>query len=539
MSIKTACRTALRCFAFGCAAFALSAFMPAVALAQQPLQLGVATEAQDDEANLPAVLRARTMSINTEPFHPLTAGAKVELNLFDDTTFIIVLSEYAGRSPTRYVWQGAIEGVPGSRFVLSIWDDALHLDLDGPEGSVYRIRGIPNRLDLRGVFAVRQLDRKLLGRCGNGPEHAAGAGANPGAQPANGERPRLIPHPKGSEQAPPGPGGTPSAPATPSEDGPQMLSDDVGTADIGVFWTLGAENGAGGSNNILAAINAAVADTNTSLTNSTAGGVARLQVDWIAGYRVNYSEFNDQNPTANDSVALDFFWNTNEGYMDDVHPYRTTHGLDLMVLIHDNARPGVCGVAYINGSFGVVKRECLGGANALTFAHELGHNFGLAHARGDGNAGGGSVPSPNPYSYGWGYRTPDESRRDTMAYPPGAREQVYSNPNWSGLGVPIDQPNSAFAALAIANNRSNIVGRMPRSTRGYVWRWSPSNQSEFGNGSVISPWYYLSNATASVPTGWTLSIAGGNRYTENIVINRPMILRRNPAGPEVIIGTPP
>jgi hypothetical protein len=127
---------------------------------------------------------------------------------------------------------------------------------------------------------------------------------------------------------------------------------------------------------------------------------------------------------------------------------------DFVSMLH---RTGSCGVGYVSVSAGAAFNVVGPNCGALTMAHELGHNMGLNHSRRQGNTSG------TRYRYGLGYGV-DNSFATVMAYPQSfnaKRVARFSNPNLVcnnlPCGVPVGDPNEAYAALAIFNVRTDIA----------------------------------------------------------------------------------
>ncbi|MBS0196377.1 MAG: hypothetical protein JSR77_06435 [Planctomycetes bacterium] len=502
------------------------------------VDLGAAGEAPDADADGRAVLRWRAMTIDASAFRGMVEGDQIRFNLFEGTTFTGVLEQLDERSPERFVWQGQVLDGDAHRFLLSVWDDAVHIDIQGPGATTYVVRGVPQRPDLRGVFIVRQLDTFKLGRC-------AGAVSAPADLHAQNQ--------VAEDQGPQSPAPHPLAPAGNAASAPVGQSDAEGsganfivtaptTSDVAVYWTQQAQNGAGGLGNLFAAINGAVADTNTTMANSMTNGRNPARIQWVAGNLIpNYTE------SGNDAIELNRFSNGFDGTFDFVHTERNTYGIDLMVMIGEYASPNTCGLGYVPDSallsssvlaFSYVKRECLGGLNISSFAHELGHNFGLQHDR--ENAGSGSPAFP----YGYGYRWFGILYRDTMAYDPGIRQQIYSNPNLyiGGVqgddnfraGVPIGQPGETDASAALSNANPFVTAYRGRPSRTYL---QYTGQAA-GAGVPVDVFRTLGFAQANQPTGWSMWINGISRVNENLLLNRPMLLERWPDTGTVVIGRP-
>ncbi len=140
---------------------------------------------------------------------------------------------------------------------------------------------------------------------------------------------------------------------------------------------------------------------------------------------------------------------------------RDEYGADFVSQIHAptglfcGLSPRVTGLAA--DAYSVVDNTC----GAVTLAHELGHNMGLNHSRLQKDEGGGLYP------YGLGYGV-NGLFCTVMAYPSffgASRLSVFSNPNLSCMGVPcgvpVGQPEQAFAGLALNNARANFAAFRP------------------------------------------------------------------------------
>ena len=159
----------------------------------------------------------------------------------------------------------------------------------------------------------------------------------------------------------------------------EASGDDGSRADVLVLWTPAARDAAGGQSSIRTAIDLYVATTNDALRNSG----TNLQIRLVAAEEVAYTEVKGSSRT--DLVRLR---GTTDGHMDAIHARRDTLRADLVSLITDNT--GVAGIAYTMNhlsdgfapfAFSVVAYTTSPTFAAMTFAHELGHNMGLAHDR--------------------------------------------------------------------------------------------------------------------------------------------------------------
>lgn len=192
--------------------------------------------------------------------------------------------------------------------------------------------------------------------------------------------------------------------------------------DLLVVYTPAARAGEGGTAAIEALIELAAAETN--LANELSGLDHRVRVVHMA--ETNFVE------TGNHSIDLARLRLTMDGQMDEVHGLRNVNRADCVMLITDSLNN--CGNGYlwndppnlnfVSFAFSVVSRHCA--VSNLSFAHELGHNFGCDHEHGAG-AGGA-------YAYSHGHRTSSGTYRTVMALPPGLRIPRFSDPSASEGG---------------------------------------------------------------------------------------------------------
>ena len=151
---------------------------------------------------------------------------------------------------------------------------------------------------------------------------------------------------------------TAESPATveTSDDG----ADDGSVVDILVVWTPAAEARAGGENSMKARVDLAIAFTNDAFRRSGIFTALKL----VGAEKVDYEEASN--------LPLDRLRDPKDGHLDDVLVLRDAVGADLVHLF----TAGGGGVAYLGEAFAV-------SSNVLLFAHEIGHNFGVHHARDD------------------------------------------------------------------------------------------------------------------------------------------------------------
>lgn len=338
------------------------------------------------------------------------AADRVLLNLFDDATYPVLRDGLVRTEGGGTVWTGHVAGHPETVVNLSVQDDALVGSVQLP-GQVYELRQAG-----AGVQVVR--------------EHGADL-------PADAEPIPIFAAPAGDESA--------EHDGVASTDATDAAEDDGSTIDLLVVWTPAARSAQGGTAAMEALINLAVVETNQAYANS---GIAP-RVSLAHMEEVAYTE------SGNFSTDLSRLRSTSDGYMDGVHALRDAHAADQVTLINNSTQ--YCGIAYLmstvssgfaSSAFSVVYRGCATGY--YSFGHEIGHNQGSHHDR--GNAG--SQPA---YPYSYGFQDPSGAFRTIMAYNCSggcSRVQHFSNPDVTYGGAPTGIDYEEAPASAADNARS-------------------------------------------------------------------------------------
>ncbi len=184
------------------------------------------------------------------------------------------------------------------------------------------------------------------------------------------------------------------------------------------------------------------------------------------------------------SQILKFMQNSSDGVMDNIKQLRNQYLADIMVLIDVLQTPkGVIGSvmknaipATANMAFAALDYEYIGfvpGNSGYTFAHEVGHLFGMRHAI-------NQDPRTNPFSYGHGYIQPNYYWRTIVTHPPASNLYTpvipyYSNPNvdfsgfknLQGVGDPVGEEG-------VANN-TRVINFTKYTLRNFRALSPPSN----------------------------------------------------------------
>ena len=222
-------------------------------------------------------------------------------------------------APTRwgYSLSGRVAGRNGGFVTLVVHEEAVAGSIWTPN-SAYELSYLGG-----GVHALRDVTNTRLAVCGGGLPAAASSAT-----------------------------GAPTA---------QSGADDGSVVDILVVWTPAAEEVyGGGKTQVLSRIEMLIAYANDAFERSG----AFVSLNLVGAERVDYME-------TTSGVDLGRLAVLDDGHMDDVHERRDSLGADLVYLLVSGGR----GIAQLSGPFSV------GTERVVTFAHEVGHNFGIEHER--------------------------------------------------------------------------------------------------------------------------------------------------------------
>ena len=380
------------------------------------------------------------------------------LNLFDDVVFTGIV-EHIERTSSGHALRGRLEGVDWGTFTLVVSGGIVVGTVRTPEG-VYEIRTVGV-----GTYVIRQIDESSLPPLGEPLE------------------------------------GPLSTPETRSESD-DVPPDDGYMIDVMVVYTPLAKRREGGRAAIEALIDLFVVETNQAYANSRVTHRIRL----VLREEVNYTE------DGISRIDLNRLKNDSDGYMDDVHELRDLYAADLVHIVV--GRGNVCGRANLNRGESPAEDEAYGFGltvdycGGLVFAHELGHNMGLAHDR-------YQLGVPRTGSH-YGYvnqrafepGAPESARwRTIMAYAGQCREvggfycpriAYFSNRevthNGDPTGVPVDNPSTDVDGPAHAvktlNERREITANFRRSST------SPTPRVHL----TLSPYWLSENGGMSTVT---------------------------------------
>jgi peptidyl-Asp metalloendopeptidase len=194
---------------------------------------------------------------------------------------------------------------------------------------------------------------------------------------------------------------------------------------------------------------------NNAYANSNITTRMRLVYTYVSSY-VESGDFN---------TDLNRLTSASDGYLDEVHSLRDTYRADMVSMFIENGQ--YCGLGWIGPyssyAFTTVNRGCA--VSNLSFAHELGHNFGALH---DPYVD----PSTSPYPYGHGYAVPAERWRTIMAYnnvctaasTSCTRLAYFSNPNKLYGSTPMGTVATSNNARVINDNAAVVANFKQQSS---------------------------------------------------------------------------
>ena len=118
---------------------------------------------QIDQAQRPRIIRHRFVGVElnllsaTVPFEEKAASGQLFLlNLFDDTTFRVILDRREVRSDKSFTWFGRIEGIENSQVTLVVEDGVLVGNVNVHD-AVYQVRYAGE-----GIHVVYQIDPRTF-----------------------------------------------------------------------------------------------------------------------------------------------------------------------------------------------------------------------------------------------------------------------------------------------------------------------------------------------------------------------------------------
>ncbi len=375
------------------------------------------------------------------------------LPLFDGAEVVLVRDEKESGQSGAFVWEGEVEGQPGSWAILANVKEVLEGDVMTRDQkgafAFYQIRylgdrvHVLNEVDQSKFPAEEERARQGLGPSGPGPRRPRSARLDFLLAAARSDR---VARSEGT-RAPAAPGLSPAPPIeldtpvpVPTE---TVCEDPASPIDVLVVYTEAARREAGGTNAMVALIESAVRSTNRSYAKSEVTQRIRL----VHKQKVEYEEIGDP------EIDLERLQNTSDRQLDEVLGLRNDHAADAVVLLVRRRSDKACGWSntmetvshdFESSAYAVVGQDCAS-IPTWSFAHELGHVMGARHNRGDDDTEG----KPFGFNHGLVVKSPTKGSpwRTIMAKDPDCQKDPPVNcarriPRWSNPDILYPDPSS-------------------------------------------------------------------------------------------------
>lgn len=381
-------------------AFVAPLLFIATASADELWTLGVSS---DDRAQ--GVTAARVVQPRLDRLQRVNPGDEVSIPLSDAVSLAVAVTGVDELGLDRRVIAGMVSGVETSSVRIAIHHEGIAGSIRLGDGAVYRVRGTHT-----GRIQLESIDDTKLPWCDMADD---GGGLDPATVQSSGYVNEVA----------------------------GLGCDDGSIIDVLIPYSSQARIAAGGTSNLLAELDLLIADMNDALAFSQAATQMRL---------VHAREFPGTN-----GISLSSLTNDGDGIADGVHDLRDAYAADQVAFVGSGGGGVANGLWQFDPSFADTA-FCINGRDSVPFiiAHEIGHNLGCCHARGDGGGCPGEGGLLYPYSNGHRFNGNSGTLwRSVMAYSPGNWTGFYSNPtvlfDGQPTGISEDSEESADNAKTI------------------------------------------------------------------------------------------
>lgn len=390
-------------------------FAPAIPMAMTPADGRVALLPEEIDVHTKT---SRRMVLDVAALEAVAEGdtARLVAPLPDGSALTLLIKSVRDRGSLTKTLEGEVEGEPQKSVVQLVLHDGI---VHGSVAQYHIDRHIEYRVLASGHLMVRELDgASMTAECG-GSETAADEALASAEEPAENV----------------GGGGGEAV-------GEEAGGDTSGynTVDLVTGYDMAARIADGGYSQIEARILDSVDRMNLAFSNSQIALAETMLLGTIEDPHYEFPGAVSGSMSSNDELGDLNDTSINNPELNTVSNYATALGADLRAFVLKDV-DGSAGIAYLPGRSSITARTYMT-SNRITFAHELGHNFGARHSWGD-SGGDASTTASN---YGWRLAPAGQPRvRTIMAYDwswgSGQRIPYYANPAVTYQGARTGQIN--------------------------------------------------------------------------------------------------
>lgn len=394
-------------------------------------------------------------------------GERVRVPLPGGRAVLVQIEATQALGPDRFTSEGQIVGEPEARAIFVYHEGRFAARFENlPEGDL-QLQPVttPGGKMLNQLYAV---EPTLIPECGGEPA------PEPGQEIGNDAGTLMV---EGGKR--PGP-----LPIVSSDQG-DLPRGGPALVDVLVVYSAAVREAVGSAADVHARVELGIAKVNADFAAS--GVSARVRLAGVREVELPEDAATDPVPDYHREM-LERLRRTQDGVLDEVAALRDEVGADLVsLLLRRPDATGSSGTAYVLREpaghvapfygYSVVHYAYAAGDGSV-LSHELGHNLGCAHARGDsGVTGTGDGAYDFSYGHRFAARTAagqDVELRTIMAYEPGTRLPYFSNPRLTvsrarvggtlvdlaeapALGVPEGEPMAADNARTIERTAFQVA----------------------------------------------------------------------------------